>query len=125
MKSSKKGMRITLRDEGEGWFPEYANQTVSGTVEQVIPMGYGNNCYVVLFDLVLELQERGFPTPSGYGLNRYSQAVIRSRWQDEEVQTKRSVSVHVVLIREGQEPPATREDIKGLTPRIWADCCVS
>jgi hypothetical protein len=117
-------MRMTLRDEGEGWFPEYANRSVSGTVEQVIAMDDGN-CYVVLFDDVLELQERGFATPSGYGINRYSRAVIRSRWRGKEIQRDRSVSVHVVLIREGEVPPATREEMKSLTPRLWADCCIS
>src|SRR5689334_8246397 len=114
------GMRATLQDQGEGWFPEYAGQTLSGTVEGTIHAGDGYPpYYLIRFDSAIELQETDFDTPSGFGLNRYSHAVIRSRWQDADIQVSQSIPVFVCLVTEGEVLPMTDEDTKRLSVRAW------
>jgi hypothetical protein len=95
-------------------------------VERIIPIGDGlTPYYLIRFDNVIELQETGFDTPSGFGLNRYSHAVICSRWPDLDIQLNRSVPIFVLLVREREFLPVTSEDIKGLIVSRWASCRVT
>jgi hypothetical protein len=121
------GMRITLTEHpGEGWFPEYACQSLSATVERAVATGDGPPpYYLIRFDNVIELQETGFDTPTGFGLSRYSHAMIRSRLRDVDIQVNQSIPVFVCLVREGEVLPITNEATKGLDVRAWASCRVS
>ena len=117
------GRRVTLSDEGEGWFTGYAD--VTGTIESVITSNYDENpYYVIRFDTLFELQESGAPTPSGLILRRYSHCVIHCRWQGADINSDSPMSVHVLLVPLGTELPKTKADLASMTIRAWAGCVV-
>jgi hypothetical protein len=117
------GRRVTLSDEGEGWFTGYA--AVSGTIESVIESSQDDNSYyAVRLDAPLELQEPGAATPSGFILRHYSHCVVHCRWQGAAINIDAPVSVHVVLVPLGTELPKSKADLAGLTIRAWAACLV-
>ena len=117
------GRRVTLSESGEGWFAGHA--ALSGTVESVIPSNEGDNpCYVVRFDLPLDLQEPGAATVSGLILRRYSHCVIRCRWQGVDVNVDEPVSVHVLLVPAGSDRPESMTELSAMTVSVWADCVV-
>jgi hypothetical protein len=122
-KPAMMGRRVTLSDEGEGWFAGYAD--VSGTIESVIGSNQGDNSYyTVRLDAPLELQEPGAATPSGFILKYYSRCVVHCRWQGTDINIDASVSVHVLLVPLGAELPKSKADLAGLTIRAWAACIV-
>jgi hypothetical protein len=118
------GRRVTLRDEGEGWFAGYGD--ISGTITSVIPASDGNPYYAIRFDPQVELQESGEPaTPSGRILKRYLHCVIRSRWRDQDIRPDMPTSVHLALVAPGKEPPETSAQVGTLQTNLWASCVVS
>jgi hypothetical protein len=118
------GRCVTLSDEGEGWFTNYAD--ISGTIEYVVESNQGNNpYYVVRFETPLEVQESGAPTPSGFILRRYPHCIVHCRWQGTDINADAPVSVHVALVPSETEPPKSRGDMAGMTIRAWAGCLVS
>ena len=122
-KPSMVGRHVTLSDQGDGWFAGYAH--VSGIVEAVIQAdGGGSPYYIVRLESPLELQKRGAATPSGLILRRYASCLIRCRWQGKDINVDEPVSVHVVLLPLGAEPPRNTADVLGLTPDVWATCIV-
>jgi hypothetical protein len=115
------GRRLTLSDEGEGWFTGCAD--VSATIESVIESNHDDNpYYVVRFDTPLEVQEAGAPTPSGFILRRYSHGVVHCRWRGADINTDAPVSVHVLLVPPGTELPTSKADLASITIRAWAGC---
>jgi hypothetical protein len=117
------GRRVTLSDEGEGWFTGDAH--VSGTIESVIASSQDDNSYyAVRLDSPLDLQEPGGATPSGFVLKHYSHCVVHSRWQGADINLDAPVSVHVLLVPSGTELPKSKADLAGLTIRAWAACVV-
>jgi hypothetical protein len=117
------GHRITLSDEGEGWFTGYAD--VSGSIVAVIESHQDDNSYyVVRLDRPLELQESGGATPSGFILTRYSHCVVHCRWQGADINVEAPVSVHVLLVPMGTELPNSEADVVGLKMSVWAACIV-
>jgi hypothetical protein len=117
------GRHVTLSDEGEGWFAGYAD--VRGTVESVIHSNRDDNpYYVVRFESLLELQESGAATPSGFILRRYSYGVVHCRWAGVDINHDKPVSVHVLLVPTGAQLPRSNTDVVGLTIRAWAACVV-
>lgn len=117
------GRRLTLSDEGEGWFSGYAD--ISGTIESVIESSPDDNSYyAVRLDAPLDLQEPGGATPSGFTRKHYSHCVIHCRWQGADINTAAPVSVHVLLVPLGTELPKSKADLAGLTIRAWAACVV-
>jgi hypothetical protein len=117
-----RGSRIRLEDEGEGWFPSYVGPNVAGTVASVLLDDTKREWYVVAFDDVLELQEAGAHTQSGLGLFRYPWALVRPRHVGESLGHQRGVSCFVSLVREGEQPPATTEDLHDVSVAVWARC---
>ena len=115
------GSRITLGESGEGWFDGYAD--LSGTIESAIQSN-DNPCYVVEFDLPLELQDSGAATVSGCTLRRYSRCVIQCRWQGMDVNAGEPVSVHVRLVEEGSAQPMSIADVLAMSVRVWANCAL-
>jgi hypothetical protein len=123
LKPSMMGRRVTLSDEGEGWFTGYPG--VSGTIESVIESSPDDNpYYAVRLDAPLDLQEPGVATPSGFILKHYSHCVVHCRWQGADINADAPVSVHVLLVPSGTERPKSRADLAGLTIRAWAACVV-
>jgi hypothetical protein len=117
------GRRIILSDQGDGWFAGYTD--VSGMVDAVIQAdGGGSPYYIVRLEPPLELQKHSAATPSGLILKRYASCLIRSRWQGKDISLREPVSVHVVLIPLGAEPPRSTADVLGMTPDVWATCVV-
>ncbi len=117
------GRRVTLSDEGEGWFSGHGD--VSGSIEFVIRSTPEDNpSYVIRFDTPLELQESGAPTPSGFILRRYSHSVVQCRWQGAGFNVDAPVSVYVLLVPLGAEMPKSKADVASMTIRAWAGCVV-
>ncbi len=122
-KPSMIGRRVTLGDEGEGWFAGYAD--VSGTIESVIESRQDDNsCYAVRLDTPLDLQESGGATASGFILKRYSHCVVHCRWQGADINSDAPVSVHVLPVPSGSDLPKSKADLAGLTISAWAGCLV-
>jgi hypothetical protein len=118
------GRRITLRNQGEGWFPGYTE--IGATIDAFIPSNDGGNpYYVVRFEPPVTPQESGLPTPSGLTRKAYSRAVIRCRWRGYDLGTDTIVSVHLLLVEPGQEPPTSAEQVLGLPMVTWASCEVA
>lgn len=117
------GRRVTLSDEGEGWFAGYAD--VSGTIESLILSNENDNpIYVVRLDTPLELQESGATPSSGFILRRYSHCLIHCRWRGFDINFDSPVSVHV-LVPAGDEPPKNTTDVVGMNIRAWAACIIA
>jgi len=118
------GRRVTLSDEGEGWFTGYAD--VSGTIESVVESSHDDNpYYVVRFDTPLEVQESGAPTPSGFIRRRYSHSVVHGRCRGVDINADAPVSVHVLLVPLRSAVPKNKADVAGMTTRVWAGCVVT
>jgi hypothetical protein len=113
-------MRVTLSDQGEGWFTGYAD--VSGSVESIIQDD--TPYYLVRLGAPLELQEAGAATPSEFILRHCSHCVVHCRWQGTDINVDAPVSVHVRLVPVGTETPKTKTDIAGMAIRAWAACVV-
>jgi hypothetical protein len=123
-KPSLVGRQVTLSDEGEGWFGEYAD--IVGIIEAVTQSGGGGSpYYTVRFEPSLELQESGADTRSGYILKSYSHCVIRCRWEGYDISADAPVSVHVVLVPTGTPLPLSLTDIVTMKVRVWASCVVT
>jgi hypothetical protein len=118
------GRKITLSDEGEGWFAGCAD--VSGIVESVIEPNQDDNAYyVVRLESPLELQAAGAGTPSGLILRHYSHCVIHCRWRGFDINSEKPVSVHVLLVPTGTPVPKGRADLVAMDIRAWASCVVA
>ena len=117
------GRTVTFSDQGDGWFRGCGD--VAGTITSVVPAAGHHPYYVVRFEPPLELQEPEAPTPSGLILNRYSYAVIRSRWADQDIGPAATTSVHVALVPTGNDPPETTAQIAMLRAQLWASCVVT
>jgi hypothetical protein len=122
--------RLRISEEGEGWFPEYRGRDLMGTVRSSArgkpdpgyQLAVKLEWYVVQLDEVLELQEGGASTPSGFHVVRYSHALVAPR-HGESLQGKVPMSCFVKLVREG-DPLPTPPTIAELPKRIWATCCL-
>jgi hypothetical protein len=122
-KSSMMGRRVTLSDEGEGWFTGCAD--VNGMIESIIQSNPGDNpYYLVRLDTPLELQESSAATPSGLILRRYSHCAVHCRWQGADINAVTPVSVHVLLVPSGTELPRSKADVARLKKGPWAACIV-
>lgn len=112
-------VRLILEDQGDGWF--WNTQTI-GVEVRSHTLCRSREYYRVAFDNPLELQEPGFPTPSGLGLVTYPGAWLSSRWKGKQINDRERTSVFFWLIRsDDQEDRPSVE----LSPTAWVMCQVA
>lgn len=118
----REGVRLELRDAGEGWF-RGIGPSMAGTVQSVVHRPDASvPWYVVRLDEPLDMQESGHHTPSGFLLVRYSTVAIRSRWQGDDIGTGAGASVHVCVVPDDRDPVAHVASLAA--SHVWADCTV-
>src|SRR5215831_21262958 len=117
------GTRIKIQNDGEGWFPEYRDRALTGTVRDSIKApNRSAPWYVIQLDDTLELQESGGPTPSGLHLVHYTHAVIANRLDGDALEARDPISCYLCLVQQGETPPRTEEELAQFTVRAWPKC---
>lgn len=116
-----RGTHLEVRHEGEGWFPGVEDKVIGGTIEEDLghALGHGR-WYIVRLDRVLELQESGHATPSGYRLVPYRRLLLSPRLVGEDLTQGRAVSTFVCLVPENTDPLECLRSIR--SPDLWASC---
>jgi hypothetical protein len=116
-----RGTHLELTYEGEGWFRGVDKHVLGGTIEEGLGRVFGaGDWYTVRLDHVLEVQESGHQTVSGYRLVRFERLLVSARHAGEELTLGRSITTYVCLVPEGVEPVEHLRRVS--SPDLWASC---